>query len=629
MNEIPDMFELVCNGDLLPFKVAKCASGFGAKHNGWRSIDDQEFYADMLPKLKPGCVILRINSEDVLYSNFDRIETLLDPAERADGTLPERPLILLMRAHVSKWAIVRQNLEFIATVLKERWGVGETDEEKEQFRLLCLDFLRCAKMGRPDQMLVYLKQNPPADLDFQNEVGATALHIAVANKDMEVTQLLLDRDVDLFMTDDNGLTALHVAVAQSSVHLAQAILTKRVARTAGLLHEEEAFGRTVVHLCAISGSVPVLKTLINMSLGAGIEKKLDLFLKDKQWGWEPLHYAAHYGHTAMLHELLQRGGNVYTRTKKRKTVLKLAEEGAHLEAVEYLKGRLEKKELHRILEVSTEPWLGSGTAELWVGNVASTKEDNIFGCEISVIVSLLSDETRRDRTDVEDWLFADDDDEEESQEEVEETPVGEYDNYGLKTGTLNTKSGMKWSTYYSEEYDATFYVDADGTVQWEAPWDAIPEEEKEKNSSVEKGDEEPEDFSVLDGEVEYHYFVVEDGDDVDAWRSVLKKLPKIATLLSKKLHEGEHVLVQCLSGQRASVAAVLGCLLTKRGLPDDPNRALPFFRLKESVNLLIARIPNWGPGRVFMSGFQKLQDGLDQKRTKQAWRRVDALYRAM
>lgn len=67
------------------------------------------------------------------------------------------------------------------------------------------------------------KKNPPADLDFQDEVGSTALHIAVANKDIEVTKLLLGRDADLFMTDDNGLTALHVAVAQSSVDLAQLI----------------------------------------------------------------------------------------------------------------------------------------------------------------------------------------------------------------------------------------------------------------------------------------------------------------------------------------------------------------------------------------------------------------------
>ena len=630
MDGIPDFFELTVSGDDLPFKIAKCASGYGARHDGWRTKEDQEFYSDMLPKLKPGCVILQINNEDLLFAEFDHIQKIIDPSEREDGTLPERPLVILMRAHVSKWGVVRKNLEFIATVLKERWGVGETNDEKDQFRLLCVDFLRCAKMGRVDQMILYLQQNPPPDLDFQDNVGATALHIAVANKDLEVTKLLLRKDADLFMADNNGLTALHVAVAQGSVELAEAILSKRVARTAGLLHEQESFGRTVVHLCAISGNVGVLKTLINMGGGEG-DRELDLYLKDRQWGWEPIHYAAHYGHTPMVDELLKRGANIYSRTKNRVTVLTLAKEGGHTETVEYLVGKLKTMEMHRVMETDTETWLGSGTAELWVGNLSSTSEKNIAACDITVMISLLSDETRRERTDIEEWMFDEEDDDEDDDNEGNDTgtPVGEYDAYGLKTGNINTKSDVRWSTYYSADYDATFYVDPDGTLQWEEPWDAIPDGDENEEGEDNNEEDEEEDFNLENGEVEYYYYVVEDGDDVDAWRSVLKKLPKIATLVSKKLHQGEHVLIQCLSGTRASVAAVLGFMLTKRGLRDDPNRALPFFRLEETIELLVERIPNWDPGRTFLQGFHKLQDGLDEKRTKQAWKRMDNLYRAM
>jgi ankyrin repeat protein len=501
-----------------------------------------------------------------------------------------------------------------------------------------MDFLRCARMGRVDQMKIYLAQNPAADLDFQDSVGATALHIAVANKDINVTQLLLDRDADLFMTDNNGLTVLHIAVAQGSVDLAKAILSKRTARLSGLLHKEEKFGRTVVHLCAISGSVNVLKTLITMSRSSESKseeinantvgeksRELDLFLKDTQWGWEPLHYAAHYGHTAMIHELLLLGANIFSRTRGRKTVLMLAQEGGHTEAVNFLISKLSEQKMHRVLETATEPWLGSGTAELWVGDITSTTEKNIDACDITVIIQMMSDETRREKTNIEDWLFGD---EEESEEEKDETAVGEYDDYGLKTGSLNTSENIKWSVYYSEEYDAPFYVDPVGTIQWEEPFGVIPENKEDKNYGEGKNNE-PEDFSVTDGDPQYYYFVVEDGDDVDAWKSALKKIPRIATLISKMLHNGEHVLLQCMSGTRASAAALIGFMLTKRGLKDDPDRALPFFRLKETLLLLEERIPNWAPGRVFLNGFQKLQDGLDKKRTKEAWTRVDSLYRGM
>ena len=95
------------------------------------------------------------------------------------------------------------------------------------------------------------------------------------------------------------------------------------------------------------------------------------------------------------------------------------------------------------------------------------------------------------------------------------------------------------------------------------------------------------------------------------------------------MYRGHNVLVQCASGKRASVAAILGFLLTKRGLPDDPNRGLPFLRLEECLDILKPRIPAYGPGRVFTQGFEALQDGLDKKRTKEAWERMDRLYKVM
>ena len=181
----------------------------------------------------------------------------------------------------------------------------------------------------------------------------------------------------------------------------------------------------------------MLKTLINMGGGEG-DRELDLYLKDRQWGWEPIHYAAHYGHTPMVDELLKRGANIYSRTKNRVTVLTLAKEGGHTETVEYLVGKLKTMEMHRVMETDTETWLGSGTAELWVGNLSSTSEKNIAACDITVMISLLSDETRRERTDIEEWMFDEEDDDEDDDNEGNDTgtPVGEYDAYGLKLETL-------------------------------------------------------------------------------------------------------------------------------------------------------------------------------------------------
>jgi ankyrin repeat protein len=654
------VFELTVNGDELPVILAKQASGYGAKVVRFTTDDDRDFYADMFPKLGPGCVILQINGEDVLYADFEHIKYLVDPSEREDGTLPPRPLLLLMSTKRSKWDIVRKNLKWIATVLKERWGVGANEDDAEQFQLLCTDFLRCARMGRVDQMRIYLRHNPPVDLDFTDPVGTTALHIAVARKDVAVARFLLKHDADVFMADNNGMTALHVSVAQGSVDLAEMILSKRCARTGGLLQREEAFGRTVVHLCAISGNVEVLQTLIRLGKSASSDGELDLFKHDSQWGWQPLHYAAHYGHVDFLRALLDAGANVYARTDGRKTVVQLAKEGHHDEAAALIEAHIEGRFCHRVLETDTEPWLGADSAELWVGDKSATRKDVVQACGFTVVVSLLSEEAREHLSRA-GWMYGGDDDEDEGRgnpdvdaakahsasdgEEVEldfpDTPVGEYDEYGLKRGEMR-RMGVPWLMYWSDEYQADFYLNArDGTEQWEEPNGAdedvdagkladkktrawkIAQREEKKRWRRENG------FSRVDGEVEYHYIPVEDGQGHSAWHSVLKKLPRLSNLLSRKMHRGHRVLVQCASGRRASVAAILGFLLTKRGLPDDPKRGLPFLRLGECLEILAPRVPQFGGGKVFKQGLEALQDGLDKKRTKEAWARMDRLYKEM
>ena len=46
-------------------------------------------------------------------------------------------------------------------------------------------------------------------------------------------------------------------------------------------------------------------------------------------------------------------------------------------------------------------------------------------------------------------MFEEEDDDEDDDNEGNDTgtPVGEYDAYGLKTGNINTKSDVRWSTY--------------------------------------------------------------------------------------------------------------------------------------------------------------------------------------
>merc|ERR1711924_592913 len=95
-------------------------------------------------------------------------------------------------------------------------------------------------------------------------------------------------------------------------------------------------------------------------------------------------------------------------------------------------------------------------------------------------------------------------------------------------------------------------VDAGKRADQAARERRIAEREKKKRLRRENG------FSDVDGAVEYHFIPVEDGEGRSAWHSVLKKLPRLSNLLSRKMYRGHRVLVQCASGRRASVAAILG-----------------------------------------------------------------------
>ncbi len=66
--------------------------------------------------------------------------------------------------------------------------------------------------NRHSRVVRYLLTLPDAPVNFQNENGSTALHIAVLRKDLESTQLLVAYNARLDVKDDNGMTAADIAL---------------------------------------------------------------------------------------------------------------------------------------------------------------------------------------------------------------------------------------------------------------------------------------------------------------------------------------------------------------------------------------------------------------------------------
>jgi len=105
---------------------------------------------------------------------------------------------------------------------------------------------------------------------------------------------------------------------------------------------------------------------------------------DKEWGWTPLHYAAHTGSIELCAEVMDRGGDVYKRSVKEKnTPLMIAELNEHKEVIHFLCEFIFEEPAQCITPDDPTPiWLGdkSGTYPLWCSKIG-------FGAILSIYQS--------------------------------------------------------------------------------------------------------------------------------------------------------------------------------------------------------------------------------------------------
>ncbi len=69
-----------------------------------------------------------------------------------------------------------------------------------------------------------LLQNPEIDINAVNDLGVTALHVAVENSNIYITELLLKAGADSEERDNNGDTFLHMAARQKKTQLVHVLL---------------------------------------------------------------------------------------------------------------------------------------------------------------------------------------------------------------------------------------------------------------------------------------------------------------------------------------------------------------------------------------------------------------------
>jgi ankyrin repeat protein len=364
------VFTLEINGDALPFTLRAAVGEYGACMNDWVSVDDMEFYSGFLSNLRQGTVLCKIGDKDVLYMKFTEIIEYLHSYRL-------RPMELTLALRKSKWLLVKENLEWIRTVLKLK-GAGVTSEERAQKLRDSIEYLKAAKMGNLGHIRTYMKI---INRDFCDNLGWTALHYAVGSGSTDTVKLLLQKNVDVYTTEKNGMTALHLGAFHGQIECVKLLLNYRSSEF--LADVTDVFGRSAVHICAICGNLTLMKTFKSMGV--------DIFKRDKKYGWTPLHYAVHNIHYDVVSFLFSSGAKVYEQTLTEQTVLQISKATNNKKMINLVQNCCREQEIHRIMTSGADAWLGTVGCEVWVGNKNSCTDEIASTCNITCIISLMSD----------------------------------------------------------------------------------------------------------------------------------------------------------------------------------------------------------------------------------------------
>jgi hypothetical protein len=170
------------------------------------------------------------------------------------------------------------------------WGPAECESEQAMFAN-SIAFLKAIADHDWDRVNQCLKSR--VDLNFVDEKGSSAVHLAISARHADLLRFLLGQGADVTLVTDDGKTALHYAVAHNDIravvfflhlHKLNGDWDKSIHRIT------KDTGDNALHLAALWGNARIAKRLIK----AGV----DFTCKNKE-GQTPLMYAHQYGHTEL------------------------------------------------------------------------------------------------------------------------------------------------------------------------------------------------------------------------------------------------------------------------------------------------------------------------------------------
>jgi len=161
-----------------------------------------------------------------------------------------------------------------------------------------------------------------ANLDIKNHDGKTALYIAALMDNEEIVKQLIDKGASLNIKDHDGKTALYIATFKENEEIVKQLIDAEAD-----LNIQDNKGKTALYIATLKGNKEIVKQLI----GA----KADLNIPSND-GNTALHVASLMDNKEIVKQLIESGADLNIKNHKEKTALDFAELGGCTEIAEYI-----------------------------------------------------------------------------------------------------------------------------------------------------------------------------------------------------------------------------------------------------------------------------------------------------
>ena len=164
------------------------------------------------------------------------------------------------------------------------------------------------------------------DIHLKTENGMNCLHIAALSGHLSLCKRLIDEhNFDVHITDNNGWTSLHFSAMNGSYKLVSFFTDMGIK-----IDLKTTDGKNCLHIASLNGHLSLCKTLLDIH-------KFDVHIADND-ELIPLHCSAKNGNFELFSYLLEKGSEIYCKTKNMENVLHLSARNGHFDICKFVLG---------------------------------------------------------------------------------------------------------------------------------------------------------------------------------------------------------------------------------------------------------------------------------------------------